>query len=92
MADLNPVGCTALVTNGSDEIEVTGTAFLSKMVRVIVGTLVVIGRGRLDERAIERAFESKDRTDLGMTAPAEGLYLEHVELAVETFDAWPEHG
>jgi tRNA pseudouridine38-40 synthase len=74
------------------EVEVTGTAFLYKMVRIIVGTLVDIGRGRLDSSAIERAFQSKDRADLGMTAPAEGLYLEHVELAVETFDAWPEHG
>ena len=81
--------------NSSDlrllEIEVTGTAFLYKMVRIIAGTLVDIGRGRLEPSAIERGFESKDRRDLGVTAPADGLYLEHVELATETFDAWPEH-
>ncbi len=75
---------------GTLEIEVTGTAFLYKMVRIIAGTLVDIGRGRLDVGAIPRAFASRNRTDLGMTAPADGLYLEHVELAVDTFDDWPE--
>src|SRR6187551_448816 len=75
---------------GTLEIEVTGTAFLYKMVRIIAGTLVDIGRGRLDAGAIPRAFETKARTDLGMTAPADGLYLEHVELGVDTFDEWPE--
>ncbi len=84
------------VRNGSGdastlEIAVTGTAFLHKMVRIIAGTLVDVGRGKLPPSAIEQAFESKKRSDLGVTAPPEGLYLEHVELAVETVDAWPEH-
>lgn len=75
---------------GTLEIEVTGTAFLYKMVRIIAGTLVDIGRGKLSANAIHKAFETKDRRDLGMTAPPGGLYLEHVELAVDTFDDWPE--
>lgn len=72
------------------EIEVAGTAFLYKMVRIIAGTLVDIGREKLAVDAISKAFQSGDRRDLGMTAPADGLYLEHVELAVDTFDDWPE--
>jgi tRNA pseudouridine38-40 synthase len=85
------------VRNGSSdvptlEIEVTGTAFLYRMVRIIAGTLVDIGRGRLAPESVHKALASKDRRDLGVTAPADGLYLEHVELTVDTFDAWPKRG
>ena len=53
------------------------------------GTLVDVGRGRKKPGAVSRAYESGDRRDLGMTAPAQGLVLEHVELTEWGQDAWP---
>ena len=69
---------------------VTGNRFLYRMVRIVAGTLVDVGRGRVAPGAVGRAITSKRREDLGMTAPAAGLVLEHVELDVELSDAWPE--
>ncbi|HET7541706.1 MAG TPA: tRNA pseudouridine(38-40) synthase TruA [Polyangiaceae bacterium] len=59
-------------------IEVEGDKFLYNMVRIIVGALIDIGRGRLPEDALTRALASHARTDLGITAPADGLCLERV--------------
>ncbi|HUI92148.1 MAG TPA: tRNA pseudouridine(38-40) synthase TruA [Chitinivibrionales bacterium] len=52
--------------------------FVYKMVRSIVGTLIDIGRGRLDT-TIRDIIESKDRKKAGETAPACGLVLDYVE-------------
>jgi len=71
------------------DIEVEGDKFLYNMVRIIAGTLVDIGRGRLEPGAFRRALVSKQRTDLGMTAPAGGLCLQHVELDSWGESAWP---
>lgn len=65
------------------DVVVEGTAFLHNMVRILAGTLVDVGRGRLAEGAIERALASRRREDAGETAPAQGLVLE------EVFVAWP---
>jgi tRNA pseudouridine38-40 synthase len=73
------------------EIRVTGNAFLFNMVRIIAGTLVDIGRGKLELDAIQRAISSGDRLALGMTAPAAGLFLEHIELNEPVSDEWPYH-
>ncbi len=70
-------------------VEVVGNRFLYKMMRVIAGTLVDVGRGRLPEGAVVRALASGTRSLLGMTAPPEGLYLEHIEVDDEGSDAWP---
>jgi len=56
-------------------IEVEATAFLKNMVRILVGTLVDVGRGRIGADAIPRMLETGDRTAGGMTAPAHGLTL-----------------
>jgi tRNA pseudouridine38-40 synthase len=58
--------------------EVEGTAFLKHMVRVLVGTLVGVGRGELDLAVIAAVLENGDRTQAGMTAPACGLTLAQV--------------
>jgi tRNA pseudouridine38-40 synthase len=73
------------------EIAVTGNAFLFNMVRIIVGTLVDVGRDKLSSGAISRAIASGDRLHLGMTAPAAGLFLEHIELKDHGHDEWPYH-
>jgi tRNA pseudouridine38-40 synthase len=74
------------------EFIVQGDRFLYKMVRIIVGTLVDVGRGRLAANATARALESLSRSDLGITAPPEGLYLDSIELDVIPADSWPVDG
>ncbi len=61
-------------------IVISGNAFLYNMVRIVVGTLMDVARGHLEEGTIQRALVTKQRRDAGMTAPALGLTLEHVEL------------
>lgn len=70
-------------------LQVTGDGFLHNMVRILVGTAVDVGRGRLAAGAIRRALASGKRRDAGMTAPPDGLYLEHIVLRDEGADAWP---
>jgi tRNA pseudouridine38-40 synthase len=70
-------------------VDVEGDAFLHNMVRILVGTLADVARGRLPEGAIARALASRDRRDAGITAPGEGLYLMEVLLDDEGEAAWP---
>lgn len=70
----------SLASGGSlYELRVTGNGFLYNMVRIIAGTVIDIGRGRIGEDAIETALKTLDRSVLGLTAPAKGLTLESVE-------------
>jgi tRNA pseudouridine38-40 synthase len=55
--------------------DVEATAFLKNMVRILVGTLVDVGRGRVEPATVARMLETGDRTVGGMTAPACGLTL-----------------
>ena len=57
---------------------VTADGFLYNMVRILVGTLIEIGVGRMDEEEMPKILASCDRTQAGMTAPPEGLYLNRV--------------
>jgi len=59
--------------------EVTGQGFLHCMVRNMVGTLVEVGRGKLEPRDIIRILNARDRSLAGPTAPAQGLCLVRVE-------------
>lgn len=70
-------------------IDVKGTAFMHNMVRILVGTIVEVAKGRLAPGAITRAIDSGLRDDAGITAPPDGLYLEHITLRDEGEDAWP---
>ena len=56
-------------------IRVTGSGFLYNMVRIIAGTLMEAGCGRLEPEAVKRVIEAKDRAAAGPTAPACGLIL-----------------
>jgi tRNA pseudouridine38-40 synthase len=49
------------------------------MVRNIVGSLVMVGKGRWSEEKIKEVLEAKDRRAAGPTAPAEGLYFLRVD-------------
>ncbi len=57
---------------------ILGNAFLHNMVRIIVGTLLNIGGGKLKAEDMKEILESKDRQRAGITAGAEGLFLEKV--------------
>lgn len=54
---------------------VTGDGFLYNMVRIIAGTAVYAGQGKIDPKSIPHIIASKDRKKAGITAPACGLYL-----------------
>jgi len=58
--------------------EVEGTAFLRNMVRILAGTLVAVGKGKMTPDQVEALLTSGDRTQAGVTAPACGLSLVRV--------------
>ena len=60
------------------EIIINGSGFLYNMVRIISGTLLDIGLGKMDIGIINEVFETKDRTKAGTTLPAQGLMLKQV--------------
>ena len=61
------------------QIWIKARSFLHNQVRIIVGTLVLVGRKKWEEKNIGEALKSKKRAAAGQTAPAEGLYLHSVK-------------
>lgn len=70
-------------------LNVEGDAFMHNMVRIIVGTLIDVARGRKPAGAAARALASKERGDGGITAPPDGLVLDRVWLKDEGCEPWP---
>ncbi len=60
------------------EVRISADGFLYNMVRIIVGTLIDVALERLTPAYVSDIIISKDRKNAGMTAPAEGLYLNRV--------------
>ena len=60
-------------------IELTGSGFLYNMVRIISGTLVDVGLGKIEPNSIPEIIKSKNRSKSGKTLPPQGLYLLKVE-------------
>lgn len=58
--------------------EIEANAFLHSMARIIVGTLIDVGQGRLEPKDITRILKAKDRRLAGKTAPPSGLSLMEV--------------
>ncbi|MBQ8178374.1 MAG: tRNA pseudouridine(38-40) synthase TruA [Clostridia bacterium] len=73
------------ITECGDEVifEITGNGFLYNMVRIIVGTLYFIGKGKLSESAIDEMLLTGCRKKGGKTFPACGLTLKNVEYIDE---------
>jgi tRNA pseudouridine38-40 synthase len=71
------------IAHHADSIElfIRADSFLHNMVRIIVGTLIEVGRGHRTAADVKKTLESRDRRRAGFTAPAHGLYLEHVTYA-----------
>ena len=56
-----------------------GTGFLQNMVRIMTGTLLEVGAGRMIPERVEEILEGLDRREAGPTAPAKGLCLMRVD-------------
>ncbi|CUH91903.1 tRNA pseudouridine(38-40) synthase TruA [Herbinix luporum] len=61
------------------KITVCGNGFLYNMVRIIVGTLIEVGRGRIAPKDMVKILKGLDRSLAGPTAPAHGLTLSCIE-------------
>lgn len=58
---------------------ISADRFLRNMVRAIVGTLLLVGKGEIAPEAVREIIESKNRSNAGMSVPACGLYLTEVK-------------
>ena len=76
----DPTGCIY----DAVEIEVTGDGFLYNMVRIIAGTLLEAGRGKIAPGEVKSIIAAKDRSKAGPTAPPGGLYLKDVYYDIDT--------
>lgn len=59
--------------------QISANRFLRNMVRAIVGTLVEVGAGKRVPSEVKNIIDSKDRSQAGQSAPAEGLYLSKID-------------
>ncbi len=75
-ADLEQVGDEVHLRFGADR-------FLHNMVRIILGTLVDIGRGHMEVERMAEILESGERSRGGNTAPPHGLYLVRVDYHLD---------
>ena len=68
-------------TRAGDELiyTVRGSGFLHHMVRNLIGTFVLLGKGTVRLEDLRRILEARQRAAAGPTAPASGLYLVEVE-------------
>ncbi|MBQ2713716.1 MAG: tRNA pseudouridine(38-40) synthase TruA [Clostridia bacterium] len=62
-------------SNGTIDFFITGSGFLYNMVRIIVGTLISVGEGKILPEEIPDIISSQDRKKAGKTMPAHALYL-----------------
>jgi len=65
--------------NGIIEIEINGNSFLWNMIRIIVGTLIEVGKGNLQPPDVEKILIEKKRWEAGPLAQAKGLCLKDVQ-------------
>ena len=69
-----------IIENGDEiTVRITGNGFLYNMVRIIVGTLIRVGRGFYTPEKVKEILEAKDRKAAGVTAPAHGLMLMEIK-------------
>ncbi|MCR4403436.1 MAG: tRNA pseudouridine(38-40) synthase TruA [Firmicutes bacterium] len=71
--------CSLESEGGLVRLTVEADGFLYNMVRIIVGTLLLVGAGKLSPADVERIRDARDRRLAGPTAPAKGLCLVQVD-------------
>lgn len=64
--------------NGRLIFAISSDRFLRNMVRAIVGTMVEIGKGKLQSADMLKIIKARDRSEAGFSVPAHGLFLEKV--------------
>ena len=72
-----------VLNDGFVEYTIIGNRFLHHMVRIIVGTMIWVGKHKLSSEDIHVILKEKDRRCAGPTAPAHGLFLEHITFKKE---------
>ncbi|MDY6863995.1 MAG: tRNA pseudouridine(38-40) synthase TruA [Thermodesulfobacteriota bacterium] len=75
----NILHCSFKINNPHIIFSIEANGFLRHMVRNIIGTLVDIGKGKIQVPEFKLILEAEDRTRAGITAPAKGLILKEVK-------------
>lgn len=68
------------------ELVIKGNNFLRHMIRIIVGTIIYVGMGRIEVEDIPEIIDAKDRRKAGITAAPQGLILEKVYYSDNLLD------
>ena len=80
ISNVRRIFCSAWEQDGEEFVyTVRGSGFLHHMVRNLVGTFLLVGKGTLAPDDITGILEARNRSAAGATAPASGLYLMNVE-------------
>jgi tRNA pseudouridine38-40 synthase len=80
ISNVRRIVCSTWEKDGEEFVyTVRGSGFLHHMVRNLVGTFLLVGKGTLAPDDITRILEAHNRSAAGATAPANGLYLVSVE-------------
>jgi tRNA pseudouridine38-40 synthase len=80
MSNLREIFSSSWERQGDEFVyKVRGSGFLHHMVRNLVGTFILVGKGTLRAGDVTRILEARNRSAAGATAPASGLYLVNVE-------------
>ena len=82
--NVSAIDIDCVTAAGEDDmiaIRVVGNAFLHSMVRTIVGTLALVGRGQRPPEWVAEVLAARDRRAAGENAPAAGLYFWQVNYA-----------
>ena len=74
------IDCCVKKSDNLITITVIGQSFVHNQVRIIVGTLIEVGRGKILYNDIPRIIEVGERVNAGPTAPGLGLFLNEVKI------------
>ena len=74
-----------VLDNGHAVFTISADRFLRNMVRAVVGTLFEVGRGKMTKEQFAEVITQHNRCAAGDSAPAEGLFLTHIEYPEEIF-------
>ncbi len=79
-SNVRTISCSEWIREGEEfGYTVRGSGFLHHMVRNLVGTFLLVGKGTLKPEDIRTILDARNRSAAGATAPASGLYLVNVE-------------
>lgn len=82
----NKYGKTTKTNEWTIRIDFYGDSFMYNQVRIMVGTLVDVGRGRIAVENISKIIAARDRSKAGHTAPAQGLFLEEMYFSKDEIE------